>query len=113
MDACCIQRNWNLRSYHNFLCRYEKDYRIRLNSLECRFIEFISQKLAEGKRSQELLLLKNLLRGREEHLYSALAEELGYRPGTCLNKESVQYPHRPFYYRHRQNYHGEKASAAP
>ncbi len=35
-------------SYYGFLRRYEKDYRIRLNEVEEKFIEFISKKLAPG-----------------------------------------------------------------
>lgn len=86
MDVCCIFGNNSLRSYHNFLCKYEKDYQIRLDALECRYLEFISRKLAGGKRNQELLLLQSLLSGRDDHLYAALEEQLHYRPDENLKK---------------------------
>lgn len=45
-------------SYYHFLVKYEKDYTVRLSDREAHVIEFVSSKLADGKRSEELLLLK-------------------------------------------------------
>jgi len=46
------------KSYYKFLVDYEDDYKIRLSSLGEKMIEFVSQKLAKGKRIYELDLLK-------------------------------------------------------
>ena len=58
------------KSYYNFLVRYEKDYKIRLSDREAKVIEFLSCKLAKGKRLDELVLLKKMIKGDErERLY--------------------------------------------
>lgn len=50
-------------SYHNFLIKNEKDYLIRYNQIQCKFLELISRKYANGKRPHEiemiLMLIKN------------------------------------------------------
>ena len=61
MDVLRIFDNNNLGSYYKFLARYEKEYTIRLNPVEEKCIEFISKKLANGKRIYEIELLKCLL----------------------------------------------------
>ncbi|MFA9377850.1 MAG: DUF3427 domain-containing protein [Lachnotalea sp.] len=48
-------------SYHNFLKKYDKDYHIELLEKQSEMICFVSQKLASGKRIQELELIKRLL----------------------------------------------------
>ena len=70
-----IITNNSLGSYYNFLVKYEKEYTIRLSEDEEKAIEFISKKLACGKRIHELELLKRTLQyhhgiiGRlQEHL---------------------------------------------
>ena len=45
-------------SYHNFLSKYEDDYKLKLSSLEQQFIEIISIKYVCGKRPHELEFLK-------------------------------------------------------
>ena len=67
MDVICIFQNKTLGSYYKFLCKYEKDFTIRLSSLAELFISYISQKWAEGKRPHELELLKLMLT-EKEHL---------------------------------------------
>ena len=39
--------------------KYEKEYKVRLSLDEEKVIEFVSKKLANGKRIQELQLLKS------------------------------------------------------
>lgn len=53
--------NNSLGSYYKFLVKYEKEYTIRLSEDEEKAIEFISKKLASGKRIHELELLKRTL----------------------------------------------------
>ena len=61
MDVIRIFDNNSLGSYYKFLVKYEKDYKIRLSQEEEKIVEFISKKLANGKRIQELQLLKRTL----------------------------------------------------
>lgn len=60
MDVCRIFDNNSLGSYYKFLVKYEKDYKIRLSHEEEKIIEFISKKLAAGKRIHELEMLSRL-----------------------------------------------------
>ena len=61
MDVQRIFDNPGLGSYYKFLVKYEKDYKIRLSQEEEKVIEFVSKKFANGKRADELLILKRLL----------------------------------------------------
>ncbi len=61
MDVMRIFDNNSLGSYYKFLVKYEKEYKIRLSESEEKVIEFISKKLASGKRLQELELIKIML----------------------------------------------------
>ena len=61
MDVLRIFDNSSLGSYYKFLVKYEKEYTIRLSEDEEKVIEFISKKLASGKRVYELELLKYLM----------------------------------------------------
>lgn len=61
MDVIRIFDNNSLGSYYKFLVKYEKEYTIRLSEDEENVIEFVSKKLASGKRIQELQLLKRIL----------------------------------------------------
>ena len=54
MDVLRIFDNNSLGSYYKFLVKYEKEYTIRLSEDEEKVIEFISKKLASGKRIHEL-----------------------------------------------------------
>ena len=49
------------KSYYLFLKKYEKEYTIQLNKTEEAFINFISMKLSNGKRKNELLKIKELI----------------------------------------------------
>lgn len=61
MDVLRIFDNKSLGSYYKFLVKYEKEYTVRLDSRQEKCIEFISKKLANGKRVHELELLKRIL----------------------------------------------------
>ena len=56
--------NNSLGSYYKFLVKKEKEYKIRLSEDEEKVIEFISKKLASGKRIHELELLRRLMKYR-------------------------------------------------
>ncbi|SEQ00664.1 Helicase conserved C-terminal domain-containing protein [Lachnospiraceae bacterium RM5] len=62
MDVMRIFENNTLGSYYKFLVKYEKEYKIRLSSDEEKVVEFISKKLANGKRIQELQLLDRIIK---------------------------------------------------
>ncbi|MDS1002025.1 DEAD/DEAH box helicase [Clostridium sporogenes] len=55
-----------LGSYYNFLKKYDKEYIVELNDLEALFIEFISKKLASGKRPHELIMIKNIINNKAD-----------------------------------------------
>ncbi len=61
MDVLRIFDNSSLGSYYKFLVKYEKDYKIRLSDDEAIAVEFVSKKLASGKRIQELQLFRRML----------------------------------------------------
>jgi superfamily II DNA or RNA helicase/HKD family nuclease len=58
MDVVRIFDNASLGSYYKFLLKYEDEYKIRLTKDEEKIVEFISKKLANGKRIHELQILK-------------------------------------------------------
>ncbi|MCW6060057.1 DEAD/DEAH box helicase [Clostridium sporogenes] len=64
-----------LGSYYNFLKKYDKEYTVELNDLEALFIEFISKKLASGKRPHELIMIKNIIHNKVD-LIGELKHEL-------------------------------------
>ncbi|WP_207730353.1 DUF3427 domain-containing protein [Clostridium botulinum] len=64
-----------LGSYYNFLKKYDKEYTVELNDLESLFIEFISKKLASGKRPHELIMIKNIIHNKVD-LIGELKHEL-------------------------------------
>ncbi|MBP7347108.1 MAG: DEAD/DEAH box helicase [Butyrivibrio sp.] len=62
MDVLRIFDNSSLGSYYKFLMKYEKEYTVRLSESEEKIIEFISKKLANGKRIHELEFLNRILK---------------------------------------------------
>lgn len=83
MDVIRIFDNNSLGSYYKFLVKYEKEYKVRLSEDEEKIIEFVSKKLANGKRIQELQMLKRMLaysRGLSKlGLFACLSEDMkGY-----------------------------------
>lgn len=61
IDVQLIFSNSSLGSYHAFLAKYESDYHTTFSKTQEQMLRFVSQKLASGKRMQDLLLLKMLL----------------------------------------------------
>ena len=51
-------------SYAAFLQKYEKAYSSRLNERQLAALKFLSTKLASGKRREDLLVLRELIRGK-------------------------------------------------
>ena len=91
IDPLRIFDNKSLGSYYVFLKKYEKEYTIELNDTEKLFLEFISRKLASGKRPHELILLKSILSGNNNlmtHLSKDL-KELYNIDFTTLTKNNV------------------------
>jgi superfamily II DNA or RNA helicase/HKD family nuclease len=61
IDVQLIFSNNRLGSYHAFLTKYEREYETKFTKTQEQMLRFVSQKLASGKRVQDLLLLKMLL----------------------------------------------------
>lgn len=89
MDVLRIFDNSSLGSYYKFLVKYEKDYKVRLSSSEEKVIEFISKKLASGKRIHELELLKRMLVYRHG-LLGVLKDSLNKNYKIALEKKSIE-----------------------
>ncbi|MCR5272012.1 MAG: DEAD/DEAH box helicase [Lachnospiraceae bacterium] len=83
MDVIRIFDNGSLGSYYKFLVKYEKDYKVRLSADREKVVEFISKKLASGKRIQELELLKRII------LYAKGLSKMGLFEG--LKKDLLAY----------------------
>lgn len=91
MDVCRIFDNKSLGSYYKFLVKYEKEYKIRLTEKQEKIIEFVSGKLAPGKRIHELQLLDRMLSfsgNIMKELESSLSENYGIQLTEPV-KESV------------------------
>lgn len=63
IDITCIFDNESLRSYHNFLKKWEPEYEYKdaLTPVQEEMLQCLSQKIADGKRIEELELMKRLL----------------------------------------------------
>ncbi|MCD8207904.1 MAG: DEAD/DEAH box helicase [Bacteroidales bacterium] len=92
MDVLRIFDNPSLGSYYKFLVKYEKDYTIRLSKNEEKVIEFVSKKLASGKRIHELELLNQAMAYQHrlmKHLNATLQSEYGIRLEEKTEKSVV------------------------
>ena len=88
MDVLRIFDNNSLGSYYKFLVKYEKEYKIRLAPEEEKVIEFVSKKLASGKRIQELRLLNRMLAyAHRLMLFAGLQEELRVDYGIQMSED--------------------------
>ena len=65
-------------SYHAFLSACEKDYDIVFSNKQQGVLKFLSQKIANGKRFEDLFLLKQLIENEEQHVqYESIPELMG------------------------------------
>lgn len=92
MDVLRIFDNGSLGSYYKFLVKYEKEYTIRLSDDEAKVIEFVSKKLANGKRVQELQVLKHILHyanGIKTGLFARLTSDM-QQSGRVMSADQRQ-----------------------
>ncbi len=75
IDVTRIFESKSLGSYHKFLKKYEKEYSVEFSEIQEEMIEFISKKLASGKRPHELLLLNSMM-NTKNNLIQTLINEL-------------------------------------
>lgn len=61
-------------SYHNFLAKYEKDYRTKFSNSEEKVLEYITKIIAPGKRYLEIDVLKILMNSNRPHLRNTIAK---------------------------------------
>ena len=61
IDPDLIFQSNTLGSLHMLLKKYEKDYTVRFTKSQEDMLRFVSKKLSQGKRCQELLMLKMLI----------------------------------------------------
>ena len=87
MDVFRIFDNKSLCSYYKFLVKYEKKFKIRLNMNEEKMIEFISKKIANGKRIHELELL-NILNNESDNLLEKLQKKINVKYGFYLDEKT-------------------------
>lgn len=68
------------KSYHDFLSKCEPDYTVQFSSDQAKILRFISQKLAAGKRFEDLYLLQTLVEaGHEGYRHMREAALRNYR----------------------------------
>lgn len=89
MDVLRIFDNSSLGSYYKFLVKYEKEYTVRLSPPEEKMIEFISKKLASGKRIHELALL-NLMLTYGHGVFSLWKSKLSADFGIKLQEKTIK-----------------------
>ena len=77
----------SLGSYHAFLAKYEPSYTVKFSAPRCSILKRLSQKLAAGKRLEDLLILRELI----EHSAGALGlDELQHVARTQFARELKQ-----------------------
>jgi superfamily II DNA or RNA helicase/HKD family nuclease len=80
IDPVRIFDSNSLGSYYKFLVKHEKAYTVRLSPTQENFVEFISKKLASGKRVHELEMIRCTLNYGDSlmsRLKTVLTEEYG------------------------------------
>lgn len=89
IDVQRIFQNNSLGSYHEFLKKYDKEYNIKFNSLEEKYLQFISVKLSSGKRVQELETIKLAIE-KHTHLLKYLKEKMLKEYGIDMSNISIE-----------------------
>lgn len=89
MDVLRIFDNNNLGSYYKFLVKYDPDYKVRLSDEKAQVIEFISKKIANGKRAHELVLLKEILKGQRDLIIN-MADTLHREYGLIVDRNCAE-----------------------
>ncbi|MBQ3281133.1 MAG: DEAD/DEAH box helicase [Eubacterium sp.] len=89
MDVLRIFDNKSLGSYYKFLVKYEPEYKVRLTKDEERIIEFISRKLANGKRIHEIELLSRMLYYKTA-LMAGLKMDLSSKYNISMSEDTVK-----------------------
>ncbi len=89
MDVLRIFDNSSLGSYYKFLVKYEKEYTVRLSASEEKVIEFVSKKLASGKRIHELALLNRML-SYQHGFFEIWKEDMWENYGIKLQDKTVK-----------------------
>ncbi|ACV22179.1 type I restriction enzyme EcoKI subunit R [Slackia heliotrinireducens] len=64
IDPSIIFENDTVRTYHQFLVRYEKEYNEVFSIDEEKLMELLCREIADGKREAELILIDELLQNR-------------------------------------------------
>lgn len=94
MDALRIFDSKSLGSYYKFLVKYEEEYKVRLSEDEEKVIEFVSKKLANGKRIHELEMLNRMLvcvnTFEKLRVFRDLQHELSEKYGKTINIEQKE-----------------------
>ena len=88
IDVQRIFQNKSLGSYHEFLKKYEKDYKVTFSKQKEDYLKFISTKLSSGKRVQELETIRlaiekkanlmNYLKKKMQNTYNIIIPDIGY-----------------------------------
>lgn len=89
MDVLRIFDNNSLGSYYKFLVKYDPDYKVRLSDEKAQVIEFISKKIANGKRAHELVLLKEILKGQRDLIIN-MADTLHREYGLIVDRNCAE-----------------------
>ncbi len=90
IDLQLLFKNNTYGSYHAFLKKCEKEYTTRFDTAQEQMLRYVSQKLASGKRVQDLLLLKLLLRDRVVPVDRYTREVQGVSPSLPVAACSVR-----------------------
>lgn len=94
IDVLKVIQHPQTRSYHNFLKKYDHDYKVEFTEIEENYLEYITMKLASGKRVSELEAIKlcvekngnlmDYLKNRLQYDYNIQFNELSYT--TIVNE---------------------------
>ncbi len=89
MDVLRIFDNKSLGSYYKFLVKYEPEYKIRLSVAQEKIVEFVSCKIANGKRIHEIELLALMLTEKNA-LMKKLCDKLQIDYAIKLQKDTYE-----------------------